>query len=136
MSLRAGRAYVRRPHTHGGAGALQAFAGVALALLVFLLGYYYSPLRRSRRDAANMAYIDPVTGADNFAGFTRRLTERQKGDGDHCPAALNISQKFINGIFGRQQADQLLCFVKGVLTSDCMRASFSAAIRATSSTSV
>lgn len=63
-----------------------------------------------------MAYIDAVTGAENFAGFTRRLNERQKGGRDYCLAALNISQfKFINGIFGRQQADQLLCFVKGVL---------------------
>ena len=96
--------------------ALQASAGVALALLVFLIGYYYSTLRRSRRDAANIAYIDPVTGADNFAGFTRRLAQRQKGGRDYCLAALNISQfKFINGIFGRQQADQLLCFVKSVL---------------------
>lgn len=95
---------------------LQIFAGAVLALLVFLLGYDYSVLRRSRRDAANMAYIDAVTGAENFAGFTRRLNERQKGGRDYCLAALNISQfKFINGIFGRQQADQLLCFVKGVL---------------------
>ena len=105
--------------------ALQLSAGVALALIVFLLGYYYSVLRRDRRDAANLAYIDPVTGADNFAGFTCRLGARQKGDRDYCLAALNISQfKFINGIFGRQQADQLLCFVKGVLDANMREGEF------------
>ena len=114
VCVRDARAFISPTRT--AVRALQAFAGVALALLVFLLGYYYSLLRRSKRDAANQAYLDPVTGADNFAGFTRRLTERQKGDRDYCLAALNISQfKFINVIFGRQQADQLLCFVKGVL---------------------
>ena len=114
VCVRDARAFISPTRT--AVRALQAFAGVALALLVFLLGYYYSLLRRSKRDAANQAYLDPVTGADNFAGFTRRLTERQKGDRDYCLAALNISQfKFINVIFGRQQADQLLCFVRSVL---------------------
>lgn len=104
---------------------LQVGVGAALALLMILLGYYYSLLRKSNREAMRLAYADTLTGADNFVRFSGRLARRQDGEPDYSLAALNISQfKFINGLFGRAQADQLLCFVKGVLDENLRAGEF------------
>ncbi|MGI6200913.1 MAG: EAL domain-containing protein [Christensenellales bacterium] len=87
-----------------------------LALSVFLILYGYRLLRRNNKQLIRGAYYDPLTGAYNLTRFTELMAERLARRRDVCVAALNIRQfKFINEIFGKEQADRLLCTVKAVL---------------------
>ena len=89
------------------------FAGVAL-LAVFLMLYGYRLLRRNNRELIQLAYSDPLTGANNMARFLQKLPEAlEKHPG--CVAVLNIRHfTFFTEIFGRAQANRLLCHMKEV----------------------
>lgn len=89
-----------------------------LLLAAFLILYGYRLLRRNNKELIRAAYHDPVTGADNMAYFSMKLNNLLQEQSGGCVAALNIRQfKFINEIFGKEQADQLLCYIKRTLES-------------------
>ena len=89
---------------------------LVLVMVILLIFYGYRMLKKKNRELIRYAYYDPLTGAFNSEKFQQELTEAMKGQESRALAGLNIRQfKFINEIFGRNQADSLLCHVKDVL---------------------
>lgn len=89
---------------------------LVLIVVMVLVFYGYRLLKKKNRELIRYAYYDPLTGAYNAEKFQQELEGVMKGNGDWALAGLNIRQfKFINEIFGRNQADNLLCHVVEVL---------------------
>lgn len=89
---------------------------LVLTVVIALISYGYRLLRKNNQELLRYAYYDSLTGAFNSEKFQQELTEVMKGQESWALAGLNIRQfKFINEIFGRNQADGLLCHVKDVL---------------------
>lgn len=100
------------------------FAG-GLVLVVGLVFYGYRQVRRYNRDLLHVAYRDTLTGAYNRTRFVQLLKEAVEARRGGCIAILNIRQfKFFNEIFGREQADQLLCRIKRVLDNTLHKEEF------------
>ena len=98
---------------------LQVTRVVFITLLVmnsFLIFYVYTMLRKNNKHLIRLAYYDPLTGAYNAARFIQEMTTVTQESGEYSVGVLNIHQfKFINEIFGRAQADMLLCYIRQVL---------------------
>ena len=91
------------------------FLGILL-LAVVLIFYGYRQMRRYNKELLQAAYRDSLTGAYNLARFTQLLDEETERLDHGSVLALNLRQfKFFNEIFGREQADQMLCHIKQVL---------------------
>lgn len=89
---------------------------LALAVVFFACGYRL--VRKNNKELLYLAYFDPVTGANNFPAFTKQLENSSQRPGEYYIAAVNIHQfKFVNELFGKEQGDRLLVFVKKVLES-------------------
>ena len=89
---------------------------LVLIVVMVLVFYGYRLLKKKNRELIRYAYYDPLTGAYNAEKFQQELEGVMKGNGDWALAGLNIRQfKFINEIFGGNQADNLLCHVVEVL---------------------
>ena len=87
---------------------------LAFCLLVIVSGFRL--LRNNNRQLIQAAYVDPLTESCNLPGFTKKMEEACGRNEEFSVAVLNIYQfKFINEIFGRQQADQLLRYIGGLL---------------------
>ena len=92
---------------------------LVLAVVILLIFYGYRALKKKNRELIQYAYYDPLTGAYNSEKFQQELTEVMKGQEAWALAGMNIRQfKFINEIFGRNQADSLLCHVKEVMENN------------------
>lgn len=94
------------------------FIGV-LILSIFLLVYGYKMLRKNHKQLIRFAYYDSLTGAYNTVRFIQEMKEALAGPEKYSVGVMNIHQfKFINEIFGRAQADKLLCYIKQVLEEE------------------
>lgn len=92
---------------------------LVLAVVILLVFYGYRALKKKNRELIQYAYYDPLTGAYNSEKFQQELTEVMKGQEAWALAGMNIRQfKFINEIFGRDQADSLLCHVKEAMENN------------------
>ena len=92
---------------------------LVLAVVILLIFYGYRALKKKNRELIQYAYYDPLTGAYNSEKFQQELTEVMKGQEAWALAGMNIRQfKFINEIFGRNQADSLLCHVKEAMENN------------------
>ncbi len=90
------------------------FAAI-LALAVFLIAYGYRQLRKNNRELIRAAYQDLLTGADNLLRFRQNLQSALARGHTGSVISLNLRQfKFINELFGREQADGLLRFIRAV----------------------
>lgn len=100
--------------------------GFILLLTIFLMIYGYRILRRNRHALLRAAYQDPLTGADNLFRFRERLQEALHTQEDTgSVVALNLRQfKFINELFGREQADGLLRVIQTVLSQNLQEGEF------------
>lgn len=86
-------------------GMCATFAAL-LVVIVGLLIYIYRLLKKNNGELSYIAYHDALTGAENFIKFKQDLSARRR---EGCLAALNLRHfKFINEIFGKEKADQLL----------------------------
>lgn len=91
------------------------FLGI-LILILFLLIYGYTVIRKNNRELFYSAYYDRLTGAANRKRFVQRFTECLESGQPLSLVALNVRNfKFINEIFGKEYADRLLCFIKSIL---------------------
>ena len=91
-------------------------SSLVLFAVILLIFYGYRFLKKKNAELIRYAYYDPLTGAYNSERFQQELAEAMKEQEAWALAGLNIRQfKFINEIFGRSQADHLLCHVKEVL---------------------
>lgn len=93
-------------------------SAIMCSVVVLLLFYIVHQIQRNNRDLVGLAYVDPLTKADNLRRFRQNLRRaRQRGRG-FCVAGLNIRQfKFINEIFGTNEGNRLLCNIR-----DCIAA--------------
>ena len=98
---------------------------VVLALCLLLLLYSYALARHNNRRLLRAVHTDPLTGGCNRTGFLKRL-EKACGHGmQFSVAALNIHQfKFINEIFGKEQADRLLQYIGSLLGKEMDKEEF------------
>ena len=101
---------------------------IFIALLVLVISFIlfsYRLLYRSYHRLSRIAYYDSLTGAGNTLHFMNELRERLEKPGGFCVVAMNIRQfKFINELFGKEQADFLLCEVKQVLDRNLREGEF------------
>ena len=82
---------------------------VILAFCIFLIVSGCRMLQSNNKMLLRAAYMDPLTGGRNLQGFVKKLEEACGQGREGSVAALNLHQfKFINEIFGREQADRLL----------------------------
>lgn len=85
-----------------------AFAILFLACITAII-YTYRNTKKDNRKILSLAEQDQLTGMDNLSKFqweTERLLAQDTG---YCVAALNFRHfQYINDIFGKDQADELL----------------------------
>ena len=101
------------------------FICVLLLSLVLLL-YSYRLIFVNNKELSYLAYHDVLTGADNFMYFHKKAGEALQRKEGCTVAALNIHQfKFVNEIFGKEKADQILCYVYSVIVRHLRTEEFS-----------
>ena len=93
------------------------FVTVTLIILLSLLLAGYNIIKKNNSRLNKIAYYDELTGLYNMHGFTdalEQLTQSQEGYGI---VVLNIRKfKFINEVFGKKQADNLLCLIADIIS--------------------
>lgn len=96
-----------------------AAAGFFIAITVlfsFLLISEYHTMKNVNEQLMDMAYYDDLTGLYNMKRFMDLVEEACEEDENFSVAAINIRQfKFINEIFGKDQANRLLAYIGKVL---------------------
>lgn len=94
------------------------FFTVTVLLFFFVLVYGYKIVKRINWQLRIVAYYDQLTDIYNIGHFRDLVEEEVKKDGQYTIVVLNICQfKFINEIFGKEQADRLLQFIGKRLNS-------------------
>lgn len=85
---------------------------VIIILISFLLIYGYRLVQRNQRDLRAVAYHDTLTGAYNLFHFRELVEEESEKGTEYSIISMNIHQfKFVNELFGKDQADKVLCYV-------------------------
>lgn len=92
-------------------------AGVLLGMMLFLmlglLSYGCRLVWKNGIKLRQIAYYDSLTGACNMLCFRQNVEENLRTDRKYSILALNVYQfKFINEIYGREQGDRVLRFIK------------------------
>ena len=83
---------------------------IILVLSIASIWYGSRILRKNNRELIRTAYYDSLTGLFNMKRFEQEASELLEQDGCRSVAALNIRHfRYINEIFGKKQADQVLC---------------------------
>lgn len=96
--------------------AMAGFAGM-LVLILFWLQYCYRKMRENAAELFGLAFYDQLTGAYNFDRFRQRAEAECRKNNSCTLVSLNIHQfKFINEIFGKDHADQVLKYVADMIS--------------------
>ena len=96
----------------GPARVLQITLLGIILLMICMMLYGYRLLRGYNRELLQMAYHDPLTGAENLLRFRQRLTDALHHTGGSV-AALSIRQfPFLAELFGTEKTEQLLCRIR------------------------
>ena len=94
------------------------FAGILL-LIGFWLLYSYRLMKKNAGELHRFAFYDQLTEAYNFPRFRQLAEEGSEKDHNNTLVSMNIHQfKFINEIFGKEQADSLLRYVASVISGE------------------
>ena len=89
---------------------------IIMALVIALLVFGYRVTLKTNHELTRFAYYDNLTGAYNFSYFTARGKAMLKNRQACSVAVLNIRQfKFFNEIFGHDQGNRLLIYIKKVI---------------------
>lgn len=87
------------------------FAGILVIAALWLI-FFQRIVRKNTQELRELAYYDRLTGANNFSRFRQLAAERMNVTPNCAIVSLNIHQfKFLNEMFGKEQADRLLCHV-------------------------
>ena len=90
--------------------------GGVLLFLLFIIAYGYRVIFQGNVRLIRNTYYDPLTGAYNRARFEYETGPVIRKSAEYSLAALNIRHfKYINEIFGKRAADELLCFITKIL---------------------
>lgn len=86
------------------------FFVLIVGLFIFTLVYGYRMMKTMNRNLKKMAYYDSLTEAYNMYHF--KELAREAGNLSYAITVVNVRQfKFINEIFGKEQADHLLQYI-------------------------
>lgn len=92
---------------------------IPLILAIFCIFYGYNRMRKNNEKLLHLAYYDSLTGAYNMEKFNRLLESAWDNNSNYHVAGINIRHfKFINELFGVEQANNLLCHIKNVLENN------------------
>lgn len=95
---------------------LAIFFLVVVVLIVFILIYGYRMINSHHKQLYDLAFHDGLTGAYNFIYFQEQAKKQMDNDPNACIVSMNVRQfKFINEIFGREEADRFLVHMAHVL---------------------
>lgn len=98
---------------------------IVLLMFVLLMIYGYRSLRRHNRELRRLAYHDQLTGSDNMVRFKQKLQVRLERSEGLSVIAFNIRRfKFINELFGKEQADLLLQYIATVFAQHVREGEF------------
>lgn len=91
--------------------------GIFMVLMVVLVnvllysGFY--AFRKNTKSLIRIAYQDPLTGCENIVRFDQNYRQILQKQVPHSTAAINIHNfKDINDLFGKQQGDRVLHYLK------------------------
>lgn len=91
---------------------------IVFIMIIIILIYSYITVNKHNKELVKLAYHDELTQAYNFTYFHERALKEYSHDSHCCIVAINIYQfKFINEIFGKEQANNLLCHISKVIES-------------------
>lgn len=97
--------------------SIRVITVVVLLVLFVMIIYGYRLIYWSNHSLIKSAYYDSLTGAYNRNRFEQEASRVIEKTPEYSLVAMNVRQfKFINEIFGSQQADRLLCYIKEVIT--------------------
>lgn len=103
-------------------------SGVLLLILILfniLLYNGYNQVRKYTKKLIQMAYWDPVTGAENVLKFDQDFQEMLSENKDYSTAALNIHNfKSVNDLFGKEQGDKVLGYLKTIIEGNLKEGEF------------
>lgn len=89
---------------------------VIITLSIFSILYGGRFLRKNNRQLIGLAYYDPLTGSFNLHRFRQEVRELLSMDSGYSIAILNIRHfRYMNEIFGKDQADGILCSIAHIL---------------------
>lgn len=106
---------------------------ILILLIILIAGggtfAYVHSMRTQRRQLYRLAYVDPLTGGDNFACFKEKLSRRNGDRGFYV--ALDLQDfKIINNTCGVAKGDETLEEVWNILQASIHLGEFSARINA------
>lgn len=94
---------------------------IPMILSIVCIIYGYKQVRKSNDELLKLAYHDSLTGAYNTQKFDVMLHNKLEASREGAVIAINIRQfKFINELFGLEQANRLLRYIKEFL-DDCLQ---------------
>ncbi|MBM6830191.1 EAL domain-containing protein [Anaerotignum lactatifermentans] len=103
-------------------------SGILFLLLILynallFVGYYQ--IRKSSKRLLQIAYWDQLTGAENVMKFDYEYQEMIRTRKDYCTVALNIHNfKSVNDLFGKDQGDRVLCYLKRIIETNLKEGEF------------
>lgn len=92
------------------------FFALIMALFIFTLYSVYRLMKSMNGQLKKMAYYDDLTGIYNIKQFTNLAEAEHREKKKYAIAVFNVRQfKFVNEIFGKEQADKLLKYIGKIL---------------------
>lgn len=96
-----------------------------LFFAVICVMYGYAQVKKNNTKLFKLAYFDQLTGAYNIEKFNICLKNLPQNSKDGCVVGINLRNfKFVNEIFGAEQANNLLKYIKTVLDKNIRHGEF------------
>ena len=100
---------------------LTVFAVIVVLFVVLvnvLLYAGYHAFRKNTKSLLQIAYRDPLTGAENTIRFDQNFQQALNVKKPYSTVALNVHNfKGINDLFGKERGDLVLCYLKKIIES-------------------
>jgi len=96
--------------------AAAIFFVMIVLLFVFVLTYGYRVMKKGNQQLTYFAYFDHLTGIYNLNYFREMVLKKSIKQPNYTIVVFNILKfKFVNEIFGKEQADYFLCHIARIL---------------------
>ena len=98
---------------------------IIFLLVMIVMIYGYNTLNKHNQELVKIAYYDDISNGYTMTYFQKKAQESYQRDG-HCSiVAMNIQQfKFINEIFGKETANNLLAYLGRVIEEHLQKDEF------------
>ena len=103
-------------------------SGIFLIIIILsgaAIAYTYRLTKENSRQLIRLSDYDRITGIYNINRFCQETQEASEGREDFCMATLDIRHyAYVNEIFGRSEAERLLCEVASILKANLKEGEF------------